>query len=382
LWRFYSSQFKLKKMTTRRTFLQNTAIASAVAMAQPSFGFNILSKKPQPLADTIIGHNGYTYKVDKGWAKISINSNPLFNCHEMVQDSKGRLIMIGDNVHNNIMIFDKSGTLLDYWGTAFPGGHGLTLSKEGGEDFLILVDCGYFQDKTGKWQAQAGQVVKTDLTGKVIFTIGHPRTIGIYKDNEKFQPTETAVAPNGDIYVADGYGSDYIIQYNSKGQYIRHFGGKNNANKEHNLMNAHGVAVDTRDKNNPILICTSRDEMCFKVFTLDGKFIKRIDLPGMYVCRPVINADNLYAGVCWSKDKEGKRNANTGFVTILDKENKVISSPGGETPQYLNGILQPTLQMANPVFNHGHDVCIDEDKSIYVCQWNANQTPPVKLTRV
>ena len=77
-----------------------------------------------------------------------------------------------------------------------------------------------------------------------------------------------------------------------------------------------------------------------------------------------------------------KPQANTGFVTILDKDNKVISSPGGETPQYLNGILQPTLQMANPVFNHGHDVCIDEDKSIYVCQWNANQTPPVKLTRV
>ena len=102
----------------------------------------------------------------------------------------------------------------------------------------------------------------------------------------------------------------------------------------------------------------------------------------MFVCRPVINGENLYAGVCWSKDKEGKRNANTGFVTILDKDNKVISSPGGETPQYQNGILLPTLQMANPVFQHGHDVCIDEDKSIYVCQWNANQTPPVKLTRV
>jgi hypothetical protein len=60
-------------------------------------------------------------------------------------------------------------------------------------------------------------------------------------------PTETAVAPNGDIYVADGYGSDYIIQYNSKGQYIRHFGGKHNANPEHNLVNAHGVSIDLRD---------------------------------------------------------------------------------------------------------------------------------------
>lgn len=226
-------------MTTRRNFIQNTAIASAAALATPSFAFSILNKKAKP-ADIIIGHNGFTYKVDKNWAKIGTNSYPLINCHEMVQDSKGRLIMIGDHTHNNIMIFDKSGKLLDYWGTAYGGGHGLTLSKEGEEDFLFIVDCGYAQDRTGKTIAQAGQVVKTDVNGRIIFTIGHPRTIGIYKDTEKFQPTETAVAPNGDIYVADGYGSDYIIQYNAKGQYIRHFGGRNNANKEHNLINAHG----------------------------------------------------------------------------------------------------------------------------------------------
>jgi DNA-binding beta-propeller fold protein YncE len=42
----------------------------------------------------------------------------------------------------------------------------------------------------------------------------------------RFVPTETAINPaNGDIYVADGYGSQYIIQYDSKGRYIRHFGG-------------------------------------------------------------------------------------------------------------------------------------------------------------
>jgi DNA-binding beta-propeller fold protein YncE len=79
----------------------------------------------------------------------------------------------------------------------------------------------------------------------------------VYKDDEPFMPTETAVAPNGDIYVADGYGSDYILQFNSKGQYIRRFGGRKNENKDHNLDNAHGVAIDSRDPKNPLLICTS-----------------------------------------------------------------------------------------------------------------------------
>ncbi len=333
--------------------------------------------------DTIVGHGDYRYKVDKGWAKISANSTPLLNCHEMVEDSQGRLIMIGDHTANNILIFDKSGKLLDSWGRGYAGGHGLSIGKDGEEDFLMITDCGYFSDKTGKSQSQSGLVVKTTLDGKLIFALGHPKTIGIYKDNENFRPTETAIAPNGDIYVADGYGSDYIIQYNSNGQYIRHFGGRNNANKEHNLSNAHGVAVDNRNKNNPKLIVTSRNENCFKVFTLDGKYLERIDLPGMHVCRPVMHGKNIYAGVCWSNDAEGKTiGGDSGFVTILDEKNKVISSPGGMAPVYKNNILQPTLCETKPIFAHGHDVCIDTEDSIYVCQWNARYTPPVKLTRV
>jgi hypothetical protein len=368
-------------MLSRRNFLRNSTMASALTVAKTGFAFSILHKELKP-EETLLGHGGFKYKADRGWAKISVNSNPLFNCHEMVQDSKGRLIMLGDNTHNNILIFDKSGKLLDYWGTAWPGGHGLSIAKEGGEDFLWCVDCGYFQDRYGNWQSQAGQVIKTDLNGRILFTIGHPRTIGIYKDNEKFQPTETAVGPNGDIYVADGYGSDYIIQYNSKGQYIRHFGGHNNANPDHNLVNAHGVAIDYRDKSKPTLICTSREENCFKVFTLDGKFLHRIDTPGMYVCRAVHDGDNIYAGVCWSKDATGERKDSTGFVTILDRNNKVISNPGGNAPAYKGDTLLPTLQAPDKFFHHCHDVCVDEDKNLYICQWNANHSAPIKLTRV
>lgn len=369
-------------MASRRNFIRNSAIASGLLMAKSGFGFSILHKDKKP-EELVIGHGQYRYKVNTGWAKIGVNSHPLTNCHEMVQDSKGRLIMLGDNTMNNILIFDKSGKLLDYWSNAFSGGHGLTISKEGGEDFLLLTDCGWAQDRMGNTYRQAGQVVKTTLDGKLIFAIGHPRTIGVYKDDEYFQPTETAIAPNGDIYVADGYGSDYILQYDSKGQYIRHFGGHHNTNKEHNLVNAHGVSVDLRDKNNPTLVCTSREENCFKVFTMDGKFIRRIDMPGMYVCRAVFDGPNLYAGVCWSKDAAGNRlDYNSGFVTILDGENKVISNPGGAAPAYKNGILQPTLQTNPSIFQHGHDVCVDDDKNLYVCQWNAYHTGPIKLTRV
>lgn len=371
--------------TTRRSFITKSAkIAAALSLpivSTNSFGFNILHKDLKP-ADTIIGHGDFKYKVDKGWAKMSANTNPILNCHEMVQDSKGRLIMIGDHTHNNIIVFDKSGKILEYWGHSLPGGHGLSISQEGGEDFLVMTDCGYFQDKNGDWKAQTGQVWKTTLDGRLIFSIGHPKTIGVYKPDMKFQPTETAVAPNGDIYVADGYGSDYIIRYDSNGKYIHHFGGHDSSNAAHNLHNAHGIAIDARDKANPVLICTSREENCFKYYTMEGKFIKKVDMPGMYVCRPVVNGSNIYAGVCWSKDSAGKMFGNSGFVTILDQSNKVVSNPGGTAPEYKGGVLQQVYQSPDKTFYHGHDVCIDEDKSVYVCQWNAAFTAPVKLTRV
>jgi hypothetical protein len=105
-------------------------------------------------------------------------------------------------------------------------------------------------------------------------------------------------------------------------------------------------------------------------------------MPGLYVCRPVLDDTNLYAGVCWSKDATGNRLDGSGFVTILDANNKIVSNPGGTEPTYKSGVLLPSMALSNRVFHHGHDVCVDNDKSVYVCQWNANFTPPVKLTRV
>ena len=78
-------------MKSRRTFIRSTAVASAGLLASKSFAFSIGKKHVQP-DELIIGQNGFTYKVDHGWAKINPANHPVINCHEMVQDSKGRMI--------------------------------------------------------------------------------------------------------------------------------------------------------------------------------------------------------------------------------------------------------------------------------------------------
>ena len=361
----------------RRNFLISSSLVSISATHWASRSWASDSE------DLIIGHGDYRYRVDYEWAQVNSVETPILNCHEMVQDRRGRLIMLGDNTRNNILVFDKSGKLLDAWGTTYPGGHGLTITDDGDEECLLVTDGGWTLDRSGKNVQDNGRVTKMTVDGRVLFDIGHPQSIGIYEPGSKFCPTETAVGPNGDIYVADGYGQDFIIQYNCHGEYIRHWGGHNNDDPNYDLKNAHGVAFDNRDPENPLIVCTSRSQCCFKFFTLDGKYVRTVSLPNMRVCRPVIDGQNLYAGVCWSTPREGGSawKGHTGFMTILEGD-RVVSSPGGSAPEYQDGALQNTYQLAEKPILHGHDVCVDEDKNLYVCQWNANHTPPIKLTRV
>jgi hypothetical protein len=348
----------------RRHFLKSSAtLAGTALLSTPSF----LVRAAPGRSEKVLGHNGFTYRLDQDWGNLNPAQTPVNNCHEMVLDSKGRLIMITDEPKNNIIIYDKSGKLLSTWGDQYPGGHGLTIFDEGGEDVLFICDPGL------------GRVDKTTVDGKVLMTLKTPHELGLYESEQPYMPTETAVAPNGDIYVADGYGSQYVIQFNAKGNYQRHFGGK--GDQDDQFSTVHGVRVDLRDAENPTLLCTSRAHNAFKRFTLDGKYLSTIFLPGAFVCRPVIDDDMLYAGVCWSRLRYLNQTDNSGFVTILDKNDKVVSNPGGTEPRYEGDELQLMVQ-SDPLFQHCHDVCVDEDKNIYVCQWNANQTYPIRLVRV
>lgn len=357
-----------KTLTNRRDFIKTTSVASIGLAVTPASAFTILPSKPK-LSSEVIGHGDFKYRVEKGWSDLDPKKHPIKNCHEMVMDSRKRLFMLTDHPKNNILIYDKSGKLLNSWTLNFKGAHGLSIHDENGTEYLYITD------------PKKGKVVKTTLNGKVIFEFDSPNKTGVYNKFQKYKPTETAVAPNGDIYIADGYGSQFILQYNYKGEFIRKFGGDSFL-QAHKFKQAHGVAIDDRDPNNPTLLCSARIKNEFKRFTLDGKYIESYYIPGAFISRPVIDDDMLYSGVCFGME-EGNYNMkmNRGFVTILDKENKVVSNPGGSKPKYKKGKLDLILQ-DEPVFKNCHDVCVDNDKNLYVCQWNSGGVYPYKLHRI
>lgn len=353
---------------SRRNFLKRTAIAASASSFFPATMINII-RTPR-LGEEIIGHGDFRYRVEKDWGTLDSRQTPVKNCHEMVQDSRGRLIMITDETSNNILIYDKGGKLLDSWGTEYPFGHGLTLWNAGGEEFLFLCDNGFDGNP---------QVVKTTLDGRVLQRFPNPHSIGEYGEDDPYHPTETAIGPSGDVYVADGYGSQWILQFSQDGEFIRKFGGKGDGDSQ--FQTVHGVCLDFRREEEPSLICTSRTHNSFKRFSLDGEYLSSVFLPGAFVCRAVIDDDILYSGVCWSRLRYLNQTPRSGFVTILDGQNHVVSNPGGTAPVYEEGQLQLMVQ-ESPVFMHCHDVCVDDDKNLYVCQWNAEQSYPIKLVRV
>ena len=365
-------------MKTRRHFLAGLTTAAAATWTQT------LRAAADPKKDVVIGHGAHRYRVNKEWVAAGQGRHhPILNCHEMVQVKDGRLFMIGDHWDNQMLIFKPDGTILDSWGSVWPGGHGLTRVEENGEEFLLVTDSGLWKSGSGGFR-QTGRVTKIDLAGREIFSISHPMSVGAYEPEMVFNPTETAVAPNGDIYIADGYGSQFVLRYDRNGKFIQRFGGKDGVPVEQRLNNAHGVAIDTRaGADKATVIVTSRADNCFQRFSLDGKHLGTIPVPGCMVCRPVIAGSELYAGVCWSKTPDiNKLPQNpSGFTVVLDAQDRVVSAPGGTAPEYVEGKLKPLMQ-AERVFDHGHDVCVLDNGDLIVCQWNAFQTYPIKLEKL
>ena len=341
----------------RRNFIKQTSLAAGSVLLM-----NDLFAKPN---QKVYGHNNMRYTLNTSWAKTPPINFPVNDCHEMVQDSKGRIILLTNETKNNIIIFNKDGKIVDNWGHLFPGGHGLTLHNENGIEYLYITDI------------IKHEVYKTTMDGKILLTINAPLDAKTYAKQEEFVPTETAIDSNGDIFIADGYGLQYILHYDNRGNLKKYFGGKGEGDRH--LDNAHGICFDTRNRDHSLLV-TDRSRNCFKRFDTEGKLLEVIKLPGACVCRPVIKGEYLYGAVLRSPvlypNTEG-----TGFVTILDKHNKVVSNVGGTEPIYNNGILQQMTQ-AEKIFYHPHDVCVDDDENMYVAQWDSGKVYPYKLNRV
>lgn len=347
----------------RRQFLaSSTATVASAALAVPCLSTLAAAADPDP---SILGQGKLRFRRDMDWTfKAAEKPVPVADCHEIVRTRSGNLILCTTHTQNNLIEFSPDGKVVKTFGTSYPGSHGLSLANENGTEFLWLTDT------------KRRIVVKLDMNGKEVMTLGWPEKTGKYTKEAEFCPTETAINPhNGDIYVADGYGSNWLTHYSASGEIKGCY--------KHDGFNCiHGVAFDDRDPANPRLLVTSRAANKLFSLSLDGKNLGHVEFPGAWICRPVIHGENVYFAVINSGRRQWGSDFR-GFVMVLDKNNQPISLIGGLAPTAgAEGEAGLYRNIDPKPFLNCHDVCLDEEGNIYIAHWASNKTYPYKLKPV
>jgi len=328
------------------------------------------SKYVLPSKAIIIGQNDFRYQLVPGWSTSNAGQYQLGHCHAMAEDGRGRILLLNANKEHCLIALSPEGKVLDAWGTFAPGAHGLSVVKEKNREVLFIAD-----------NSRDGKIFKTTLDGEILMTLSCPMESGLYKSPNEFKPSKTMHLPNGDFFVIDGYGKDYIHRFNAKGKYLSSFGGdigKDEALLEH--YGPHGGGLDFSDPSKPIMILALSDKNKLKRFTLGGKWLQTISLPGSNPRDAIFHRNHIvipHLGDNWPKDKN-----SAGYISVLDKKFRVVSNLGGDPPKYDGEGNLKSMQHSSHLFYHPHGLCFDSKGDLYVAQFASNATWPLKFVRL
>jgi streptogramin lyase len=177
--------------------------------------------------------------------------------------------------------------------------------------------------------------------GRLLMTLGRKGEAGDNSSRDLFnQPNHVAIAPNGDVYVSDGYVNARVVQFASDGRFVRIIGGVKGS-QPGQLQVPHGVALDSRGR----ILINDSDNQRVSVFDRNGSFVESWPFPsrgGIAVAAD----DTVYIS-----------DVNAGIVNIV-KDGKRIDSVAVE---------------------RAHGMGIDTDGSIYVS--GASRMTVAKVTK-
>ena len=250
----------------------------------------------------------------------------------------GQVISVEPDAHGNIWVFhrsdpailqfDPSGRLLKSFGAGmFVQAHGLAIDRDGN---VWVTDA---QGKDGKGH----QVFKFSPEGKVLMTFGKAGVAGSGPDAFN-GPSDVVIAPNGDVFVADGHGGETnarIVKFSKDGKFIKAWGKKGSGPGE--FDSPHSLAMDSRGR----LFVADRSNNRIQIFDLDGKFIdqwKQFGRPsGIFVSKD----DTLY-----SVDSQSDAMTNPGVKRGI----RIGSAKDGAVKVFIPDVnTEPAIALAEGV---------------------------------
>jgi hypothetical protein len=334
---------------SRRSFLKTAGTAAVALPLAPAI---VGATDKAGTKNAVIGQGEHKYEAIHGWGELP-ESIQWGNTHGVTVDSDGFIYMKHQSSAKQpmdaIVVFDPDGKYVRSFGKEYHrGGHGIDLRNEGGEEFLYLSDI------------ENRRVVKTNLKGEHVWERGFPTEPGVYKDIKGYRPTNVAFAPDGGLYVGDGYGSHYIHQYDKDAHWVRTWGGF--GDEPGKMKTPHGLWLDDRPGREPTLVVADRANARLQYFTLDGKFISFVDDVSFPAHFDILGSELLLPDL-------------HARVTIFDKDDRVIVHLGYD-PEWTKHVLADNFKLRSQPdkwepgrFIHPHDACYDRDGNIFVLEW-------------
>jgi DNA-binding beta-propeller fold protein YncE len=301
-----------------------TALTSAAHAQAPN---QSLALKPTNLPNP--------YRLVEGWPSLPQSMNGgrwgeviriwvardgniwVFNrCFNTLPPGHASCLQRGD-ANPPILEFDPSGKLLKSFGAglfAYP--HAFTMDGDGNiytsdvndEEAILGVSA---RDKDGAVRGQ--EVLKLDQSGKVLMMLGKMGVAG--NDRQTFdRPTGVAIAPNGDIFVADGHApnahnSARVVKFAKDGTYIKEWGHKGSAPGD--FDEPHDVFIGGSQQR---VYVADRINSRIQVFDQDGNFIAEWKQFGTPSSVFVDKNDTIYVGAAFRDKGANKLDELRGIV--------------------------------------------------------------------
>jgi sugar lactone lactonase YvrE len=268
------------KLAGRTKFMLMVALAAAATFGQAAHA----QKKQYPKQADLPN----PYRLEEGWPTVPASMNGG-HWGELIRadiDPKGNIWVFHRCFNTEpagyatcvgrteppILEFDPSGRLQTSFGSgmfAFP--HGFTVDAQGNiwasdanADETVLG----LSAKDSNGVVRGHQVFKMSPTGKVLMTIGKEGVKGNGPDTFD-RPTGIAIAPDGDIFVTDGHGTnDRVVKFSKDGKFIKTWGHHGSGPGE--FDQPHDISIG--GSQNRVYVA-DRSNSRVQVFDLDGNFI-------------------------------------------------------------------------------------------------------------
>jgi DNA-binding beta-propeller fold protein YncE len=281
------------------------------------------------------GQGERQYELVEGWGPLP-DGWTFSEIAAIAVDSRDRVYAYHRGMHP-VVVFDREGTVVAGWGDGMLAqAHGMYIASD---DSLFLVDRG------------SHVIEKCTTEGKRVLTIGDKYQAAPKFSNQPFNlPQGVAVAPTGDIYVADGKCNNAIHRFKADGAYVQSWG--NEGTGPGQFKEPHGIWV----KADGTVIVADRGNDRLQFFSPDGEYLSEWGTDVIH------HPDHIYLdaeGVIYVTEIDYHR------ISILTPDGELISRWGGG-PGVQVGRLQGSKEPGR--FDSPHGVWCDSRGDLYISE--------------